>query len=683
MRKAANKGIGWARMELCDILWSKNTSESLAEMISIISKPAESGNPDCMARLARAYRDGRGVDRNPELAEDLMRKAANKGIGWARMELMNSAISNGFIEFGDCKFDFYLNNLEYQRDIVDYLTVAINKTVWQDLFWRIRERLSNNALSLVVFPNFIGGIGSAKSDNMGMVWVLHDNKIRCHIHYFASLSSGEKLICICNNATLINDMDNVFLINHFDDIFSIELTANKGIDLITSVSGGLIETEHCICTNFNKINHVISSTGLYPGFKQYYLNNLDFLPKRCVEKIKLKSVGDRTVADFIVNNRTDCEIYNFVTCSSNTFVNPIFVLIHSIYVNCKRPARLWVMQSDFDEIQKKYLKDYSESLGISLMLIDVDPHLFKKLDTGGNWPRSSFYYLLAHQYLPDEVERALYLDPDTLVLKDVFDLYSIDFEDCYICGCNEGRGSMTVHNSRPDEFTYYNGGVILMNLSKLRSDNISMASYEAIFENNLIKIGSADQPLLNYMFWKKSKMLPNAYYNAFPQWTDAYLVNYFNIGENTSEAYAMYEFDRDKLDTIVHFAGGMKPWAIAHMTFVDGSTFTLGDLNAPQRDEYIRLWWEYSKNIPEAIIKKLHEDRKIIGGTSGLDKMKCLMISKKSKYYSWIHDFLISNCCRNGQYSDAIQLYNNIPDCVEKKNLDLKYGLTSKMNLEG
>jgi TPR repeat protein len=41
-----------------------------------------------MGRLGRAYREGRGVEQNPEKAAEWMRKAAGKNVGWAQKELL-------------------------------------------------------------------------------------------------------------------------------------------------------------------------------------------------------------------------------------------------------------------------------------------------------------------------------------------------------------------------------------------------------------------------------------------------------------------------------------------------------------------------------------------------------------------------------------------------------------------
>lgn len=89
MRKARVKKINWTDWELFDILYRINTAESLSEAIAIAKPLEESGNREFVARMARAYRDGRGVEKDLTKAADLMRLAYSKGVNWAGWELFD------------------------------------------------------------------------------------------------------------------------------------------------------------------------------------------------------------------------------------------------------------------------------------------------------------------------------------------------------------------------------------------------------------------------------------------------------------------------------------------------------------------------------------------------------------------------------------------------------------------
>ncbi len=89
MRRAADGDINYAKNELFDVLWRIGTLESYNEMIEVASAFAESGDGGAMGRLGRAYRYGRGVERDIDKAIDWMRKASNKNIWWAKNELFD------------------------------------------------------------------------------------------------------------------------------------------------------------------------------------------------------------------------------------------------------------------------------------------------------------------------------------------------------------------------------------------------------------------------------------------------------------------------------------------------------------------------------------------------------------------------------------------------------------------
>jgi len=87
MRKAVEGDVKEAPIELMDILWEMNTPEADSEMVAIARSRAKEGSGNAMARLGRAYRDGRGVEKDIETAKGWYQKAVKKRISWAEEEL--------------------------------------------------------------------------------------------------------------------------------------------------------------------------------------------------------------------------------------------------------------------------------------------------------------------------------------------------------------------------------------------------------------------------------------------------------------------------------------------------------------------------------------------------------------------------------------------------------------------
>ena len=93
MKKAAEKNLKWAKNEYIDLLLNRSAEGDLEEAYRVCSEFAKTGDVGAMGRLARMYRDGKGADKNIDLAIEWMKKAAEKNLGWAKNELDDLLIS--------------------------------------------------------------------------------------------------------------------------------------------------------------------------------------------------------------------------------------------------------------------------------------------------------------------------------------------------------------------------------------------------------------------------------------------------------------------------------------------------------------------------------------------------------------------------------------------------------------
>lgn len=89
-----------------------------------------------------------------------------------------------------------------------------------------------------------------------------------------------------------------------------------------------------------------------------------------------------------------------------------------------------------------------------------------------------------------QYDRVLLLDPDTLVTAPIDDLWDIDLSDYYLAAVQETRN----HNHK--KVPYYNAGVMLLNLDKLRSDGMDD---RIIHEINTVRYEHLEQDVLNFL----------------------------------------------------------------------------------------------------------------------------------------------------------------------------------------
>ncbi|MBR2255106.1 MAG: sel1 repeat family protein, partial [Candidatus Methanomethylophilaceae archaeon] len=95
IRSAVDAGVSNSRLDLLDLLYSRDDEASLSEFHEKARMYAASGSKAASERLGRAYRDGRGVGRDLSEAAGFMRVAAKGGPPRAKGELLGILWSMG------------------------------------------------------------------------------------------------------------------------------------------------------------------------------------------------------------------------------------------------------------------------------------------------------------------------------------------------------------------------------------------------------------------------------------------------------------------------------------------------------------------------------------------------------------------------------------------------------------
>ena len=163
-------------------------------------------------------------------------------------------------------------------------------------------------------------------------------------------------------------------------------------------------------------------------------------------------------------------------------------------------------------------------------------------------------------YLPEilkDIDKIIYMDGDTLVLKDLRHLFEMDVSDVYAAVAKDG-----IYYRFPKEMAemgldkrgfYFNSGVMLYNLAMQRQDNITEKLVEYIKTHEDF---FGDQDVLNMVFGNKLKLMSyryNCISTFFEEDSLDFLSEYF--GEPLPEkTFNIYENA-----TILHYAGD-KPW---------------------------------------------------------------------------------------------------------------------------
>lgn len=214
----------------------------------------------------------------------------------------------------------------------------------------------------------------------------------------------------------------------------------------------------------------------------------------------------------------------------------------------------------FFELQNKF-----ENTKIRFIPMNND---FKEQEMQISHISTPTYYRLRMPEILKEYKKAIYLDVDIIVLKDLSEFFNIDIDDYYIAGVkaagyilDEKQQQYSSSIGIEDISAYINAGVTLWNLEKIRKDNLCDKLIELAAKN----FRSMDQDVINLAFNGKIKILPFRY-NLMTKYYDRIL----NQRELLDKIYGKKEID-EAIDSpvIIHYADYVKPWSTEEVWLKD------------------------------------------------------------------------------------------------------------------
>lgn len=248
---------------------------------------------------------------------------------------------------------------------------------------------------------------------------------------------------------------------------------------------------------------------------------------------------------------------------------------------------VYILHKELNDDDFQRMDEVIGSEGIELIPVCIPEGMTADFTMNG-WAEEAAYRLLAADIFDDSVDRVLHLDVDILINGDITEFYETDFEDNYLAVCqdfiiDEVSRRKNRENGRAENVPWFNSGVLLFNLSKLRQDGFCYAVYkEILVKYQNLTIEYPDQDILNLVFTGRVKYM------------DAIRYNYSPMFYKRDEKVHFYD-TREELNkhcSIIHMASGSAPWdAIYNMKVYE-------------------IWWEYAARTPFYLeLKKRHTER--------------------------------------------------------------------------
>lgn len=201
---------------------------------------------------------------------------------------------------------------------------------------------------------------------------------------------------------------------------------------------------------------------------------------------------------------------NIAYASDNNFVDVMCVSIMS-FNDHNYDATIYILDCGIEEHNKQKILELCS--GKNTVLFVDTKKVFDKLPDNLNLDRGSiaaYARLFIGSMLPQNIEKILYLDSDTLIRESLKELFGISLESFVIGGV---RDSFSVFNKEVFGIKkgglMINSGVLLIDLTKWRKQRIEEKIYQLIDKKK--KVFQGDQGIINTIFHGEVKELPLKY----------------------------------------------------------------------------------------------------------------------------------------------------------------------------
>jgi len=274
-------------------------------------------------------------------------------------------------------------------------------------------------------------------------------------------------------------------------------------------------------------------------------------------------------------------IIEIAIASDSNYIVPTTTLLKSLFEHhktIKLSVNLLHISSMTLEKDLLFLENYVVSHGHNFRKIPVSDNLISVYPELRH-SKSTYLRLLLSDILPTNIPKILYLDADTIVNRSLLELYETEISDYYAAAVKETINVYAEHNDNlkqhikgvgiPSDKFYFGAGVMLMNVDKMRADQITSKYFQfAVDFPEFIRW--SDQDVVNGVLHKSIKYIPPKY--NFNFYVEPDIVKKLWSKKEIAEAR--------KKTVIIHYIGPVKPWD--YLSFHPKT----------------KLWWKYLKLTP-------------------------------------------------------------------------------------
>lgn len=236
------------------------------------------------------------------------------------------------------------------------------------------------------------------------------------------------------------------------------------------------------------------------------------------------------------------------------------------HVNASNNYDIIILEKSIEDRNKDSLQRIcAEYKNVSLRFFNAKSMFSEELYVASPTYAEEAYYRLLAPWILENYDKAIVMDCDIIVKKDIAELFSFDVNEYLVGGVvdvvYQGMLNMnqkgdfkycTEELKLSEPYTYLNTGVLLMNLKRMR-ERLSQQEVVAFAEKSKFRI--QEQDILNYLLAGQAYFLPIRwnYYTEGNDWVKN------QISNAPLKSKQQYKAELEKV-CLLHFASVPKPW---------------------------------------------------------------------------------------------------------------------------
>lgn len=246
---------------------------------------------------------------------------------------------------------------------------------------------------------------------------------------------------------------------------------------------------------------------------------------------------------------------NIILCTDENYAMPCGVCITSIFENNKNEkCNIYILTNELKQSTISRFEQLSKIYGQKINIVKINTSLLNGLKVSDRFRESIYYRFIIPDIINDD--KALYLDCDIIVTQNLTDLWNTDITD-YACAVVEDQNGddIRLHNRIEMYSTYFNSGMLLMNLDYWRKNKLKKHLVDYVYQNPE-RCLYPDQDALNALLENKVIFLDYKYnYQELMTWSKEKLFLHRSKWEQAHKYLNI-------LPVIIHYTSSIKPWNV-------------------------------------------------------------------------------------------------------------------------